>query len=86
MIATVILSVLIFGAFFYIVYTRFIKRSKGHCDSCHDQGCPLVDVHKINAKQFNSRFHSETGCFLRQLFRLVSKKLYIVRASDILYL
>lgn len=51
MIATVILSVLIFGAFFYIVYTRFIKRSKGHCDFCHDQGCPLVDVHKINAKK-----------------------------------
>ena len=50
MIATVILSVLIFGAFFYIVYTRFIKRSKGHCDSCHDQGCPLVDVHKIYVK------------------------------------
>ena len=45
MIATVILSVLIFGAFFYIVYTRFIKRSKGHCDSCHDQEHiqPFVD-------------------------------------------
>lgn len=51
MIATVILYILIFGAFFYIVYTRFIKRSKGNCDSCHDRGCPLVDVRKISSKK-----------------------------------
>lgn len=47
----------------------------------------MVDVHKINAKKVNdltAKPHSETGW--RQLFRLVSKKLYIVRASDILYL
>ncbi|SEM43469.1 Virus attachment protein p12 family protein [Ligilactobacillus sp. WC1T17] len=48
MIATVILAILIFGAFFYVGYTRFIKRSKGGCHSCHDQGCPLADRQQMN--------------------------------------
>lgn len=43
MVATVILSILIFGAAGYVVYRRFTKG--GDCEDCHTS-CPVKPVEK----------------------------------------
>ncbi|MFT9005324.1 MAG: FeoB-associated Cys-rich membrane protein [Liquorilactobacillus hordei] len=47
MIATVILALVIFSAFFYVIYSRFLKKGSSGCHDCEDVGCPLVDTRKI---------------------------------------
>lgn len=51
MVATVILGLVIFGLVAWIVYTRIVKQKKSECGSCHNVGCPLIDVQKINKKE-----------------------------------
>ncbi|KRL86151.1 FeoB-associated Cys-rich membrane protein [Ligilactobacillus apodemi] len=50
MVATVILGVVIFALVARIIYTRFISHKNTDCESCHNVGCPLVDVQKVTKK------------------------------------
>lgn len=52
MVATVILGLVIFGLVAWVVYTRIIKQKNNECGSCHNVGCPLVDVQKIDKRTF----------------------------------
>lgn len=51
MVATVILGLVIFGLVAWIVYTRIIKQKNSECGSCHNVGCPLIGVQKIDKKE-----------------------------------
>lgn len=52
MVATIILAVLIFGAFATVIYHKFIKsHGAPSCHSCDDVGCPLADHAKIRQKR-----------------------------------
>nr|WP_083486917.1 FeoB-associated Cys-rich membrane protein [Liquorilactobacillus cacaonum] len=51
MIATIILAIIIFTAFFYILYARFFKKGNSGCHDCEDIGCPLVNSHQESRKK-----------------------------------